>query len=81
MTKVNFDMKLNDVFYGHESGTIVSARLDSSSIRNGNWSYENRKTRLWKGDILYYQMHVVWEGRSYNLLNQQHKINGLIIHN
>lgn len=70
---VAYHVKFNEDFNGLEAGTIAR---DIVNVRNGRWTYEDRSTRLKRGDILYYWIHVVYHGLGYNLLNQKHVVNG-----
>ncbi|XP_076302470.1 beta-1,3-glucan-binding protein 1-like [Lasioglossum baleicum] len=69
---VAYHVKFNEDFNGLEAGTIAR---DIVNVRNGRWTYEDRSTRLKRGDILYYWIHVVYHGLGYNLLNQKHVVN------
>ncbi|XP_043288708.1 beta-1,3-glucan-binding protein-like [Venturia canescens] len=68
---VAFHVKFNEDFEGLEAGTIAR---DVVRARNGRWTYQDRTTRLRLGDIVYYWVHVVWDGLAYNLLDQQHRV-------
>ncbi|KAG6801368.1 gram-negative bacteria-binding protein 1-2 precursor [Apis mellifera caucasica] len=69
---VAYHVKFNDDFYSLEAGTIAR---DIIKPRNGYWVYEDRSTRLKLGDIIYYWIHVVYNGLGYNLLDQKHVVN------
>lgn len=66
-------MKFNNDFEGLEAGTIAR---DIVKVRNGRWTYEDRTTRVKKGDIIYYWVHVVYDNLGYNLLDKQYVVNG-----
>ncbi|XP_012241954.1 beta-1,3-glucan-binding protein 1 [Bombus impatiens] len=68
---VAYHVKFNDDFYSLEAGTIA---IDIIKKRNGRWTYEDRSTRLKRGDKIYYWLHVVYEGLGYNLLNQEYEV-------
>lgn len=72
---VAYHVKFNDDFYSLEAGTIA---IDIIKKRNGRWTYEDRSTRLKRGDKIYYWLHVVYEGLGYNLLNQEYEVKGLL---
>ncbi|XP_076763456.1 beta-1,3-glucan recognition protein 1 [Xylocopa sonorina] len=69
---VAFHVKFNEDFNGLEAGTIAR---DIVKVRNGHWTYEDRTTRLKRGDIIYYWIHVVYDGLGYNLLDQSTTVN------
>lgn len=69
---VAYHVKFNEDFYGLEAGTIAR---DIIKRKNGRWTYEDRTTRLKRGDKLYYWIHVVYDGLGYNLLDQQYDVN------
>ncbi|KOX70541.1 Beta-1,3-glucan-binding protein [Melipona quadrifasciata] len=66
---VAYHVKFNEDFYGLEAGSIAR---DIIKRKNGRWTYEDRTTRLKRGDKLYYWIHVVYDGLGYNLLDQQY---------
>ncbi|XP_017759246.1 PREDICTED: beta-1,3-glucan-binding protein 1-like [Eufriesea mexicana] len=68
---VAYHVKFNEDFNGLEAGAIAR---DIVKIRNGRWTYEDRTTRLKRGDRIYYWIHVVYDGLGYNLLDQQHVV-------
>lgn len=68
-----YHVKFNSEFRGLEAGTIAR---DITKVRDGKWTYEDRSTKLKEGDVIYYWIHVVYEGLGYNLLEQQHIVNG-----
>lgn len=68
-----YHVKFNEDFNGLEAGTIAR---DIVKVRDGRWTYEDRTTRLKRGHIIYYWVHVVYDGLGYNLLDQQHVVNG-----
>ncbi|NP_001155149.1 gram-negative bacteria binding protein 1-2 precursor [Nasonia vitripennis] len=68
---VAFHVKFNDEFIGLEAGTIAR---DVVREKNGRWTYEDRSTRLKKNDVIYYWIHVVYNGLGYNLINQEHRV-------
>ena len=69
---VAYHVKFNNDFEGLEAGTIAR---DIVKTRNGRWTYEDRTTRLKKGDIIYYWIHVAFGTVGYNLLNKQYVVN------
>ncbi|KAF3426124.1 hypothetical protein E2986_13772 [Frieseomelitta varia] len=69
---VAYHVKFNEDFYGLEAGTIAR---DIIKKKNGRWTYEDRTTRLKRGDKLYYWIHVVYDGLGYNLVDQQYDVN------
>ncbi|XP_017882775.1 beta-1,3-glucan-binding protein-like [Ceratina calcarata] len=64
---VAFHVKFNEDFYGLEAGSIAR---DIIKTRHGQWTYEDRTTRLKRGDVIYYWIHVVYDGLGYNLVDQ-----------
>lgn len=70
---VAYHVKFNEDFNGLEAGTIAR---DIIKARNGRWTYEDRTTRLKRGQTIYYWIHVVYDGLGYNLVDQHHVING-----
>lgn len=68
---VAYHVKINEDFYSLEAGTIA---VDIIKKKNGRWVYEDRSTRLKEGDIVYYWVHVVYDGLGYNLLDQHHVV-------
>ncbi|KAI4503745.1 hypothetical protein M0802_001148 [Mischocyttarus mexicanus] len=73
ITLVAYHVKFNDDFYSLEAGVIS---IDIIKPRNGRWVYQDRTTELKEGDIIYYWVHVVYQGLGYNLLNQEHRVTG-----
>ncbi|XP_054015580.1 beta-1,3-glucan-binding protein 2-like [Hylaeus anthracinus] len=71
ITLVAFHVKFNQDFQGLEAGTIAR---DIVKVRGGRWTYEDRSTRLKQGDVIYYWIHVIYNGLGYNLLDQQHVV-------
>lgn len=71
ITLVAYHVKFNDDFTSLEAGTIA---VDIIKARNGRWTYEDRTTKLKRGDVIYYWVHVVYEGLGYNLLDQSHVV-------
>ncbi|XP_029038992.2 beta-1,3-glucan-binding protein-like [Osmia bicornis bicornis] len=69
---VAYHVKFNEDFNGLEAGTIAR---DIVKARNGRWTYEDRTTRLKRGQTIYYWIHVVYDGLGYNLVDQQHEVN------
>ncbi|XP_076639542.1 beta-1,3-glucan recognition protein 1 [Colletes latitarsis] len=72
ITLVAFHVKFNEDFQGLEAGTIAR---DIVKVRGGRWLYEDRNTRLKHNDIIYYWIHVIYNGLGYNLIDQQHVVN------
>ncbi|XP_014607377.1 PREDICTED: beta-1,3-glucan-binding protein 1-like [Polistes canadensis] len=73
ITLVAYHVKFNDDFYSLEAGVIS---IDIIKPRNGRWVYEDHTTELKEGDIIYFWVHVVYQGLGYNLLNQEHRVTG-----
>lgn len=71
ITLVAYHVKFNDDFYSLEAGTIA---IDIIKPRNGRWVYEDHTTELKEGDMIYFWVHVVYQGLGYNLLNQEHRV-------
>ncbi|KAH0949078.1 hypothetical protein HN011_005288 [Eciton burchellii] len=71
ITLVAFHVKFNQDFDGLEAGQIAK---DIIKIRDGRWIYEDRHTQLRKDDIIYYWVHVIYEGLYYNLIDQSHQV-------
>ncbi|XP_011643360.1 beta-1,3-glucan-binding protein-like [Pogonomyrmex barbatus] len=71
ITLVAFHIKFNEDFDGLEAGHIAK---DIIKIRNGRWTYEDRRTQLKRDDIIYYWVHVVYEGLGYNLIDQSYRV-------
>lgn len=69
---VAYHVKFNEDFEGLEAGVIAR---DIIKTRNGRWVYEDKTTRLKRGDIIYYWIHVVYDGLGYNLLDQSYVVN------
>ncbi|XP_011876363.1 PREDICTED: beta-1,3-glucan-binding protein-like [Vollenhovia emeryi] len=70
ITLVAFHVKINEDFDGLEAGHIAK---DILKVRNGRWTYEDRHTQLKRDDIIYYWIHVVYQGLGYNLVDQSHR--------
>ncbi|XP_078045809.1 beta-1,3-glucan-binding protein-like [Augochlora pura] len=68
---VAYHVNFNKDFYSLEAGAIS---VDIIKPKNGRWVYEDRRTKLKVGDIVYMWVHVDYEGRGYNLLDQQYKV-------
>ncbi|KAL2739774.1 hypothetical protein V1477_011163 [Vespula maculifrons] len=71
ITLVAYHVKFNEDFYSLEAGVIS---IDIIKPRNGRWVYEDHTTELKEGDMIYFWVHVVYQGLGYNLLNQEHKV-------
>lgn len=71
ITLVAFHVKFNEDFDGLEAGHIAK---DILKVRNGQWTYQDRHTQLKRDDIVYYWVHVVYQGLGYNLIDQMHRI-------
>ncbi|XP_015186521.1 PREDICTED: beta-1,3-glucan-binding protein 1-like [Polistes dominula] len=71
ITLVAYHVKFNDDFYSLEAGVIS---IDIIKSRNGRWVYEDHTTELKEGDVIYFWVHVVYQGLGYNLLNQEHRV-------
>lgn len=74
ITLVAYHVKFNEDFYSLEAGVIS---IDIIKPRNGRWVYEDHTTELKNGDMIYFWVHVVYQGLGYNLLNQEHRVTGL----
>lgn len=73
ITLVAFHVKFNEDFNGLEAGQIAR---DILKVRDGRWIYEDRNTVLKRDDIIYYWVHVVYQGLGYNLIDQSHRVVG-----
>ncbi|RLU20957.1 hypothetical protein DMN91_007572 [Ooceraea biroi] len=71
ITLVAFHVQFNKDFDGLEAGQIAK---DILKVRNGRWTYQDRRTQLRKDDIIYYWIHVVYQGLGYNLIDQSHRV-------
>ncbi|KAM0727159.1 Beta-1,3-glucan-binding protein [Formica fusca] len=71
ITLVAFHVKFNEDFDGLEAGQIAK---DILKLRNGRWTYQDRRTELKRDDIIYYWIHVVYEGLGYNQIDQSHRV-------
>ncbi|XP_020295972.1 beta-1,3-glucan-binding protein 2-like [Pseudomyrmex gracilis] len=71
ITLVAFHVKFNEDFDGLEAGSIAK---DILKLRDGRWVYEDKQTQLRRDDILYYWIHVVYNGLGYNLVDQSHRV-------
>ncbi|XP_071566751.1 gram-negative bacteria-binding protein 1-2 [Temnothorax nylanderi] len=71
ITLVAFHIKFNEDFDGLEAGHIAK---DIIKVRNGRWTYEDRRTELKRDDIIYYWIHVVYQGLGYNLVDQSYRV-------
>ncbi|XP_076173185.1 beta-1,3-glucan recognition protein 1 [Ptiloglossa arizonensis] len=69
---VAYHVKFNEDFQGLEAGTIAR---DIVKTRNERWTYEDKSTRLKRGDVIYYWIHVIFNGLGYNLLDQHNVVN------
>lgn len=52
---------------------------DIPEHKNGRWTYEDKITALKKDDVIYYWIHVVYNGLGYNLIDQEHKVTGIFL--
>lgn len=68
-----FHVRFNEEFSGLEAGTIAR---DILRVKKGRWTYEDFTTELKYGDIVYYWIHVVYDGLGYDLLFQEHQVTG-----
>lgn len=73
ITLVAFHIKFNEDFDGLEAGHIAK---DILKVRNGRWTYEDQRTQLTRDDIIYYWVHVVYQGLGYNLVDQSYRVIG-----
>ncbi|XP_012523049.1 beta-1,3-glucan-binding protein-like [Monomorium pharaonis] len=71
ITLVAFHVKFNEDFDGLEAGHIAK---DILKVRNGQWTYQDRHTQLKRDDIIYYWIHVVYQGLGYNLVDQSYRV-------
>nr|XP_012226130.1 PREDICTED: beta-1,3-glucan-binding protein-like [Linepithema humile] len=71
ITLVAFHVKFNEDFDGLEAGHIAK---DILKVRNGRWTYQDKHTQLRRDDIIYYWVHVVYNGLGYNLVDQLHRV-------
>lgn len=68
-----FHIKFNEDFDSLEAGQIAR---DIIKVRNGRWTYQDRNTQLKRDDMIYYWVHVVYNGLGYNLLDQSYRVIG-----
>lgn len=71
ITLVAFHIKFNEDFDGLEAGHIAK---DILKLRNQRWTYQDRHTQLKRDDIIYYWIHVVYQGLGYNLIDQSYRV-------
>ncbi|XP_011166243.1 beta-1,3-glucan-binding protein [Solenopsis invicta] len=71
ITLVAFHVKINEDFDGLEAGHIAK---DILKVRNERWTYQDKTTELKRDDIIYYWVHVVYQGLGYNLIDQRHRV-------
>ncbi|XP_029164297.1 beta-1,3-glucan-binding protein-like [Nylanderia fulva] len=71
ITLVAFHVKFNEDFDGLEAGHIAR---DILKVRNQRWTYQDRQTQLKRDDIIYYWVHVVYQGLGYNLIDQSFRV-------
>lgn len=74
---VAFHVKVNEDFDGLEAGQIAR---DILKVRDGRWTYQDRHTRLQRDDMIYYWIHVVYNGLGYNLIDQSYRVTGKFNH-
>ncbi|XP_012057432.1 PREDICTED: beta-1,3-glucan-binding protein-like [Atta cephalotes] len=71
ITLVAFHININEDFDGLEAGRFAK---DILKIRNGRWTFQDKQVQLRRDDIIYYWVHVVYEGLGYNLIDQSHRV-------
>lgn len=71
ITLVAFHVKFNQDFNGLEAGTIAR---DIVKTTDGRWVYQDETTILKKHDVIYFWLHIIFNGIGYNLLDQKHKV-------
>lgn len=71
ITLVAYHIKFNEDFDGLEAGHIAK---DILKLRNGRWTYQDRHTELKRDDVIYYWVHVVYQGLGYNLIDQSYRV-------
>ncbi|KAG5309160.1 BGBP protein, partial [Pseudoatta argentina] len=73
ITLVAFHININEDFDGLEAGRFAK---DILKVRNGRWTFQDKQVQLRRDDIIYYWIHVVYQGLGYNLIDQSHRIVG-----
>jgi len=73
ITLVAFHININEDFDGLEAGRFAK---DILKIRNGRWTFQDKQVQLRRDDIIYYWVHVVYQGLGYNLIDQSHRVVG-----
>ncbi|EGI67720.1 Beta-1,3-glucan-binding protein, partial [Acromyrmex echinatior] len=73
ITLVAFHININEDFDGLEAGRFAK---DILKIRNGRWTFQDKQVQLRRDDIIYYWIHVVYQGLGYNLIDQSHRVVG-----
>jgi len=68
---VAFHVKFNEDFDGLEAGHIAK---DILKVRDGRWTYQDRHTQLKRDDIIYYWIHVVYQGLGYNSIDHSYQV-------
>lgn len=68
-----FHVKVNEDFDGLEAGQIAR---DILKVRNGRWTYQDHQTQLKRDDIIYYWIHVVYQGLGYNTIDKSYRVVG-----
>ncbi|EFN86539.1 beta-1,3-glucan-binding protein 2 [Harpegnathos saltator] len=71
ITLVAFHINFNQDFNGLEAGHIAK---DILKVRDGRWTFEDRGIVLRRDDIIYYWVHVVYQGLGYNKIDQSYRI-------
>lgn len=68
-----YHVKVNEDFDGLEAGQIAK---DILKVRDGRWTYQDRHTQLKRDDIIYYWIHVVYQGLGYNTIDKSYQVVG-----
>lgn len=71
ITLVAYHVKVNEDFDGLEAGQIAK---DILKVRDGRWTYQDRHTQLKRDDIIYYWIHVVYQGLGYNTIDKSYQV-------
>lgn len=68
-------VKINDELVGLEAGTIS---IDIVEKTNGQWVYQDKSTKLQKGDTIYYWIHTAYNTLGFNLVDQKYFVQGTV---
>ncbi|KAJ2956395.1 hypothetical protein NQ176_g11322 [Zarea fungicola] len=67
LSSVTFHIRINKKFDGIEDGQITA---NIKKPIDGLWFFKSKYTPIREGDIMYYWILAVHEGRTYNLIDQ-----------